>query len=185
MSAKVLLVNGIPGTGKTTLARKLSNDLSYTLIAKDDLKEFFFDELSIEGIEQSQMIGRVTFESLYILIDQYLRAGQSVMVECPFYAKFARPVISKSLEESGGTILEVYCTSSGEVRRQRVESREVDGSRHSQHIAGDTTRGKTEEELLATYAPLELGKVIKVDTEHFGEAEYNALVTQVKFELGE
>jgi hypothetical protein len=63
-----------------------------------------------------------------------------------------------------------------------VLARQEDGSRHPQHVAGDSTKGKTDAELSAIYAPLNLGKVVDVDTEHFGEAEYRRLVERLKSE---
>ena len=39
MAGKIILVTGIPGTGKTTLARQLAEALEMPLATKDDIKE--------------------------------------------------------------------------------------------------------------------------------------------------
>lgn len=44
-SPQVILVNGLPATGKTTLARRIATDLRLPLLAKDAIKETLFDTL--------------------------------------------------------------------------------------------------------------------------------------------
>jgi uridine kinase len=39
----IIMVLGLPGSGKTTLAKKISQKFSLPLLAKDDLKVMLFD----------------------------------------------------------------------------------------------------------------------------------------------
>jgi len=182
MASKPLLVNGIPGTGKSTLAKKLAADLKLPLIHKDDIKEFFYDALATNSREESQLIGRVAFESLYVLIEQYVESEKDLMVECPFFVSFARPKLKAIISEKGVEVLEVYCVLPEPIRQQRIRQRLTEG-RHPQHVAGDTSFDKNEMELAEQYAPLQLGKFIEVSTERFGETEYQGLLDVIRQNL--
>lgn len=41
----LIIITGLPGTGKTTLGRKLAEEFRLPFISKDDIKEFLFDNL--------------------------------------------------------------------------------------------------------------------------------------------
>jgi len=87
----VLIVCGAPGTGKTTLARKLAPALRLPLIARDDLKESLFETLGWSTVAWSQRLGQATYELLYLLIERLLEARCSLLVETPFDSDWANP----------------------------------------------------------------------------------------------
>lgn len=182
MDAKptLLLVNGLPGTGKSTLAAKLSKDLNIPCMQKDVLKEFFYDTLPIEGREQSRMIGRAVFEMLYTLAETYLSSGQSFMEESPFFVEFGRPKFQAIINQYPATVIEVYCFTDKEERRKRVKDRNESGDRHQGHVDALTYLQPDEPEPYEEYAPLNVGELIKVDTTHFGDREYERLLTDIR-----
>lgn len=47
---KLIIINGLPGTGKTTIAKPLASKLGFPLIAKDGIKEFLFDTVGLGKI---------------------------------------------------------------------------------------------------------------------------------------
>ena len=54
----VVVVNGVPGAGKTTLAAPLAEALDLPLVGKDALKEALFD--SVNGRISRQALGPIT-----------------------------------------------------------------------------------------------------------------------------
>ena len=131
------------------------------------------------------MLGRAVSEMQYILIENYLATGRSLTVESAFFVEFARPELQRILAQYPARTLEVYCQTDATVRRQRFSDRAASGNRHQGHQDGTDLALLTDDdpEPLETYAPLEVGEVIIVDTTSFGDAEYATLVAEISKRL--
>ncbi len=60
-----VVVAGLPGSGKTTLARALAVELDLPLISKDTIKEALFDALGTGDLEWSKRLGRAAHLVMY------------------------------------------------------------------------------------------------------------------------
>lgn len=186
MVPTVILVTGIPGSGKSTLAKKLSKSLNLRAISKDEIKEFLHDKLGADDAEAAKMLGVISFDTLYAIIGSYLAERKSVIIECPFHVSFAKNRLSTILSEHPeGKIVELHCELSEATRKERFRNRTDAGERHPVHRHGDMSLPMPQDELERTYAPLEVGPVIRVNTEQFGEKEYNQLLEKIKTTLGD
>lgn len=67
----VVIITGLPCTGKTTLARRIGSELSLPVVGRDDIKERLFESLGWKDREWSRMLGRASWDLLYYLV----RAG--------------------------------------------------------------------------------------------------------------
>jgi predicted kinase len=183
----LVLINGLPGTGKTTLAAKLKDDLGLPCLGKDMLKEFLFDTIGIGGRDDSRLIGKATAEMLYLLANDYVQAGRSIILECAYFVEFAQPEFQRIANAYPVRVLEIYCETEKDVRRERFRTRNDKGLRHPGHVDQEMYAGFDPDiaEPLDVYAPIQVGKLIRVDTTRFGEADYRQLLTQVKDYLKE
>ena len=175
----LIIINGAPGVGKTTLLRKLVKDLGLPGIGKDDIKELLFEHLGSKDREWSKDVGAVTFDMVYSLMNRWIGQGHSLIMECPFFREFAVDQIAGMVAGRDMTVIELYCKADPAVRRERFIKRVEDGSRHPGHADGAVV-DTPEEEISARYAPLEVGDLIEIDTTNFGDADYTELLGRVR-----
>lgn len=161
---KLIIINGLPGTGKTTIAKPLALKLNVPLISKDTIKEFLFDTIGIGDREWSKMLGRASSEFLYTLTDNLLAGGHSLIIESAFEVSFAKPAVQTLIDTYHPEVYEIYCTTDKIVRRQRFIARNESGNRHAGHVDEVNYPTDDEPEPLEKYAPLELGTLITVDS---------------------
>jgi predicted kinase len=55
-----VLITGLPGSGKTTIARPLAHALGLPLVAKDAIKETLFDTLGTDDPNATPASGRIS-----------------------------------------------------------------------------------------------------------------------------
>ena len=174
----LIIINGLPATGKTTLARPLSEKLEIPLIAKDTIKEFLFNTLGTKDRSWSRTLGKVSNDFIYELTDILLADGQSLMIENAFEKSFAKQKLERIIDRHKPKVVELYCHSDSSVRRQRFVNRNESGSRHKGHADYENYLHETEIEPVEKYAPLALGYTIKIDTTY--EMNLEQIIASIK-----
>ena len=160
--------------------------MSMPVISKDDIKEFLYDKLGAADASAAKMLGIISFDVVYSIIENYLDRGKSVIIDCPFFVVFAKDRVAAMLAvHPEGRIFELHCELSELVRNERFNNRIDTAERHVVHRTGDTSLPKPQTELEAIYAPLEVGPVIRVNTNHFGITEYEQLLEKLNATIGE
>lgn len=129
----LIIITGLPCTGKTTIARELSKLHELPVFSKDDFKELMFDHLGYSNREQSKAYGKATYPILYHLADQMMAAKKPFILESNFSREFGSEPLSNLKEKYGYkvVILDVQCD--GEVLFQRFLKRSESGKRHPGH----------------------------------------------------
>jgi predicted kinase len=162
-----ILVNGLPGAGKTTLARELAGRLGLPLLSKDAVKETLAGVLPRPADRDeagwSRELGRAAAETLWTL----LRDAPGGAVLDGFWLPPLRLAAAAGLRRAGrdpAAVTEVWCRVPPEVARARVAARAP--YRHSIHAPGDGRPAGEWEEWDRTAAPLALGPVLVVETSH-------------------
>ena len=87
----LIIVSGAPGTGKTTLGRRIAGSLGIPYIGKDLIKESLFDSLGTRDREWSMRLGVASIELLFKLIESHLMLGQSLVAESNFRVQYDIP----------------------------------------------------------------------------------------------
>jgi predicted kinase len=78
MPPRLILVAGLPGTGKSTLAEGLGRALACPVFAKDWLEAALWRS----GVGREQGSGWAGYELLTTLAERQLRLGQSAILDC-------------------------------------------------------------------------------------------------------
>lgn len=127
----LVLVTGLPASGKSTLARRLADALALPLLSKDRFKDLLLDSLGVGDVEWSRRIGRAAIA----LQEDAMRAHGAAVVDSALWTGVAEPEI----EALGLPLVQVYCRCSFEVARTRYFARVGDGDRHEGHREDDMT----------------------------------------------
>jgi predicted kinase len=178
---KLIVVNGAPATGKTTLSKKVAASTGLPLLSKDMIKEFLFDHIGVGDREWSHALGSITSKFLVAVIDKTLAAGRSIIVENTFDASFARSEFEQLITKYSPDFIELYCQADDEVRFKRFIKRDMTGSRHPGHIDPifhDKVR-KGEQIERQKHTSLGLGKTIYIDTTNFDTLDIDEILKQL------
>lgn len=170
-----VVVSGLPGSGKTTLSRKLAPALALTLLDKDDILETLFKTLGIGDADWRQRLSRASDE-----IFQRLASTSSGAVLTSFWRNPEISIHSGTptdwITATSQRIVEVYCECVPEVAVMRFVNR----TRHPGHLDS----AKRIEDLLSSFqtlaatGPLGVGKLLRVDTSN--EVNFDPVISAVK-----
>jgi predicted kinase len=148
----LVLVNGLPGSGKTTLARSLGDQLPASVLSKDEVKESL--AASIRG---SVPLGAIAMEMIWSLACDLEGA---VIIDSfwfrPRDLEHARSGISRV---GAAVAVEIWCDVPAEVARKRYARRSRHPLHRDQHrLASDWAAWA------GSAVPLGLTPVVHVDT---------------------
>jgi len=71
----LVVVTGMPSSGKTTVAERLARELRLPLIAKDEIKESLYDSLGAEDVASSARLGAAAFALIFAFARAMLASG--------------------------------------------------------------------------------------------------------------
>ncbi|MGA7732343.1 MAG: AAA family ATPase, partial [Chloroflexia bacterium] len=77
----LIVITGLPGTGKTEMGRYLARELNLPLIYKDGIKETLFDSLGVGDWEWSRKLGSTTYSLMTYILEALMPAGISLVLE--------------------------------------------------------------------------------------------------------
>jgi predicted kinase len=154
---RVVLLSGAPGSGKTTIAVPLAEQLGLPLLSKDIIKEQLFDTLGAgdgDPLSWSRRLGAASMELIWTLARHFPEA----VLEANFrpHSPYERSRIS----ELSDRVIEINCVCPFEVASNRYSARARSGQHHPVHVLRDLARSFQSE----YDRPVGIGTVIQVDT---------------------
>lgn len=118
----LIVFAGLPGTGKTTIAKELARAIAAVYIRIDTLEQAF-----IGSVKSGVDIGPAGYMAGYAVAKDNLSSGLTVIADSVNALKLTRDAWRSVATEMGVGILEVeLICSDASVHRQRVEERQAD-----------------------------------------------------------
>jgi predicted kinase len=149
-----VVVNGPPGSGKTSVAEQLAPLLGLPLISKDVIKEALMGVWTVVDVERSRRLGRAAMAVMFSIAED---ASSGAVLE----ANFRRSLAHHELKRLPGDVVEVFCRCPREICLTRYRARA--GARAAGHL--DSQRSDAEIWDIETVNPVAGGwPVIEVQT---------------------
>jgi len=125
----LIVVSGLPGTGKSYFCRKLGEKIDLVILESDNLRKLLFSTPSYSKEESTQL-----FRACHGLVEELLRKGIGVALDATNLEEHNREPLYHIADQSGARLIIVRMEAPPEVVQQRLEgrARKVDQSDHSE-----------------------------------------------------
>ncbi len=177
----LIVVSGLPGTGKTTLARRISRSFDIPLISKDNIKERLFDELGTKDLAWSRKLGKASINILFHLIMVQLSARKSVIAESNFKQGISCQSLKEIINKHPCDVIQLHCITDSKILFKRFLMRTDTKERHQGHSDQLTEQEMKEKDILEAQKPLKIpGRLITFDTTDLRDVDYNSILNSLR-----
>ena len=132
---RLVVVGGAPGTGKTTVARSVSERFAIALLSSDDIRKSVtatpFDARCVaepdQGVYRPEAKAAV-YDEVFREAEALLRSGRSAVVDATWPDDRGRQELRDLAARCGAEIVELECRLDTDVARQRAARRLAEGT---------------------------------------------------------
>ena len=129
----IIILAGMPASGKTTFVEKLSKALGYPVLEKDAIKEELFDVIGFQNYAEKRLMDVAATAVLLRCADSMLACGQSLIAVNNFRSD-AAPKVEAMLEKHNCGCVFIFFGGNGDVFYERYVQRDLVPRRHLGHI---------------------------------------------------
>ena len=179
----LIIISGMPGTGKTYLASKIVEDHpDLVILSYDSIKESFWDRFGFDNENEKRAINESALVEFYKQLDLMMKKGEDIIIEYPFNDKHKQK-LQDLVERRGYHALSIYLYGDLHKMYERRSKRDRLKDRHAGHSSNSFHRGETvqnrfsmtEDDFLKDIEnkdyDIRIGKTISVDTTEFDEID--------------
>ena len=138
---RVILVTGLPGAGKSTLATELARRYRLPLLTKDFIKEPLLDVLGATDAVFSRKLSDAAFAAMFRLAAEWAREGHEFILEGNFRPGEHEAPLRDAL--ASARVAQILCRIDEMERLARLAAREKDLTRHAGHRFGERESAAT------------------------------------------
>ncbi len=118
----LIVITGLPGSGKTTLARQLARAHRLALLAKDEIKEPLLEVLK-GNVDDSRRVSDGAFQVLFNLAHQLLGDGCDLIIEGNFRASEHAAALGALAAARALRTLQILCRVPEPLRQSSLVAR--------------------------------------------------------------
>mgnify|MGYP001498073759 FL=1 len=199
----ILILQGGPATGKTTLGKKIAADLKLPYFSKDGIKEPIFDFVgcpttpaildkfsngpSIDYDSGDPLSGmkmeKASVAILFRLIEAHIRVGKSCVIDCTF-GEVHESAFRELQSDCFFYPIQVYCHADAVELSRRYRQRAESGERHPGHFDHLLYESFSRNPSGWDLPPLEIGgAVFSIDTTNSTAHDYDQLLQSIRKEI--
>jgi predicted kinase len=115
----LIVVSGLPGTGKSFFCRELAESLSFLILASDTLRRILFPCPQYQESENQRL-----FSACHVLTEELLRKGIPVIFDATNLLEHHREYLYRAAQRAGTKLILVWVEAPTEVVRQRLLARQ-------------------------------------------------------------
>ncbi len=119
----LVLITGLPGTGKSTIANHLARRMDADLLRTDEIRKHLFAEPTYSEEEKE-----LVYKAMFLAARYLIKAGRGVIIEGTFYKRALRERVYRIAEDTKSKLMVVECTAPEWVVRRRTEGRATRGA---------------------------------------------------------
>ena len=190
----LIIIAGMPATGKSTLAKKLSDALGLAILEKDEIKDEMFDTIGFKDRKEKRALDVAANAILLRCTENLLDKGNSLIIVNNFDSDMSGRV-QDMIDKAGCNCITVFLNGDPEVLYKRYVARDARHSRHMGHTfidryppleGDDVNRSMTREYFRDRFenhgmADFKLkGKRIDLDATHPEQIDVEKLISDIK-----
>ena len=137
MTKLLIIIAGMPASGKTTFANHLSDTLHIPLVCKDRLKEIIWERIRYDGAsrEESQKFGGLAYDLSFHFCEELMKADSARVFESNLGAS-CPSVLDALVRRYDYKVITVLFDGDAEVIHQRFVARDRTAERHPGLVSG-------------------------------------------------
>ncbi len=182
MDKFLIIIAGMPASGKTTFASYLSNALHIPLVCKDRLKEILWERIQYDGTlrEESQKFGGAAYDLSFHFCEELMKSGSALIFESNLGAT-CPPALDALVQQYHYHVITVLFDGDVETIHRRFVERDRTTGRHPGLVSG--SRFASLEQFEKQTAPCRSfsygDHIIRVDTTDFHNVCYNEIIDEI------
>ena len=194
MASNLILMAGLPASGKSSFAEYAAKELCIPIIEKDEIKEFLFDAVGFRSHDEKTKLDIAASNTMMYTAGRILDSGNSVILDNNFESRNLEN-LSTLISKHPCNVVTVRFNGDVSVIYQRFLKRDKDPNRHPGHVlvtCYPPVEGVEDEGKLITLKALaekfrkrgtldfQVGKLIEVDATDFSKVSYPEILGRLK-----
>ena len=197
--SNIIILQGGPATGKTTLGKKVAKEFQFPYFSKDNIKELIFDYIGLpttpalfsdntsqntsddenEGKLSGMKMDEASVAILFQLIEAHIQAKKSCIIDCTF-DEIHSSTFKKLKSKYFFFLIQIYCYADVNVLTQRYKERAETRERHAGHFDNLLLQSFLEDPSRYDLQPIDIaGAMFSINTTTHTPKDYDKLIVSI------